>query len=144
VASNKKPKKKYNPNKLKTNTPVNIRYTDKEALRLKLPPLASLMEFKTGKGTSPGRKTLEYRLHVGKELCISHFQEPLIAELDKAIATVQAVKDKYEVGCTTQALSIEDCEFIGPLLVSIDSMQDLTTRRDQLEVYRKVAAYCKD
>lgn len=137
MANNKKPAKKYNPNKLKTNTPLTIRYTEQEALRLKLPPLVSLQEFKSGKAIPAGRKTLEFRLHVGKELCSKHFQQSLIPELDKAISIVQAAKDSLTI-------TAEDCELIGPLLVSIDEMQDLTTRRDQLEVYRKVAIYCKD
>ena len=138
MAGNKKPAKKYNSNKLKTNTPISIRYTEQEANKLKLPPLFSLMEFKTGKGVPAGRKTLEFRLHVGKELCLKHFQQSLVSDLDKAIAIVQGIK------VDEATIHLVDCEFIGLLLVAIDEMQDMTTRRDQLDVYRKVATYCKD
>lgn len=139
MAGNKKPRKKFKNTscKLKTNTPINIRYDLKGDQRLKLPPQISLEEFKRGEGHQGAWDTLFFRIQVGKQLSKHFTKESIVTDFDHGIWLLNKFKD-YFTKTGNWVTVPENIDDLRDILLEIDSMQDNTTRRDQLEAYNYV------
>ena len=152
MATNKKPRKKYSgtAKQYHSPTPVLFRYTEAEGDKLKLRPRMSLEQFKDGKGTEAAFGTLEFRVFVGVKL-FNHFQElsdgsaepvhqcesSVKPTLDAAVSALKVVvKHAGDTGVWT--MLEEDIVLFGDVLGIIDVMQDHTTRKEQLMVYKAV------
>lgn len=138
MPGNKRPKKKFKNTvcKLKTNSPINIRYDKAGDLRLKLPPQVSLEQFKNNEGTMAAWTTLYFRIHVGIKLA-DKFNDSILVYLNEAIDLLDSIKKNY-VEKNTWVFTGEDIDTVRAVLTVIDEMQDNTTRRDQLEAYNAV------
>ena len=139
MPGNKKPRKKFANTvcKLKTNSPVNIRYNKTGDLRLKLPPQISLQQFLTGKSNLAAWDTIYFRVQVGIYLS-SHFEtDSLGVNLQATVDLLVRIKKHYEEKNIWLMDSLEHAA-IKETLVVIDNMQDHTTRRQQLDAYNYV------
>ena len=139
MATSKKPRKKYNPHKLATATPVTIRYNNKDALKLQLAPQISLGEFKSGKGHAANWHTIWWRIHFGKQLAHLFDGGEHETYLDQALAIMDDVKDRAQEEPYFWTIEPSDANVVGQVLTLVDEMQESTTRRDQLTASLAVA-----
>lgn len=139
MPGNKRPKKKFKNTvcKLKTNSPINIRYDKAGDLRLKLPPQVSLEQFKNNEGTMAAWTTLYFRIHVGIKLADKFDTNSIMNHFNEAIDLLNNIKKNY-VESNTWVFTGDDIDTLRAVLTVIDEMQDNTTRRDQLEAYNAV------
>jgi hypothetical protein len=139
MPGNKRPKKKFKNTvcKLKTNSPINIRYDKAGDLRLKLPPQISLEQFKNNEGTLAAWTTLYFRIHVGLKLADKFSNESIPIVFNEAIEILNINKNNYAVNKVWNFTG-KDIDAIRSVLTTIDELQDNTTRRDQLEAYNSV------
>lgn len=137
MAGNKKPTKKINSSKIKTNTPLTIRHSKADDVDLKLPPQLALEQFKNHEAILNDWSTINFRLQVGKILSI-HFEETIInKDIDYALKKLQLIKNNF-IKLNKLEMDLATVDYFRNILNVIDDMQDKTTRKMIYEAFKTV------
>lgn len=140
MAGNKKPGRKPTGVriKLKTKTPVLIRYGDAIDKKFKTEPYIRLSEYKARNGTRDGWLSIAFRLMFGLEASQAHFNTEASVILSQANIVMVDVKERAERMGDKWGMSEEEIGLINSGLEVTDAMQDTTTKKEQLVIYAKI------
>jgi hypothetical protein len=122
---------------LLTNTPVTIRHSEKHARILKLQPYICLETFVTRNSKVYDWNTVCTRLNVGFNLSVNHDLEEAIPVLKDGLETVLKINERFRRTGTWRADDREIAVMRQGLTLT-DDIQDITTRREQLEAFKEV------
>jgi hypothetical protein len=142
MANNKKPRKKYTPRYVPA-VPVLFRFSEENALKLKLIPHQMLEKFRDGTAIEPDWHALASRLNLGNTLAYTHFEgQEAKTAMDEALLALRSVWDRH-TRLGKWGTSGEEFRQIGLGLTLTDEMEDNCTRleldRSMNHVYRNAA-----
>jgi hypothetical protein len=112
--------------------------TESEAGLLNIKPYLRLEEFIERNGSLQGWRDISFRLSVGLEFADIFFKEEEKEVLMLAVNAICDVKDRWSRTDNKWGISDEEIQYIRQGLEVTDGMQDLTTRKEQMQVYIKV------
>lgn len=134
MALAKRPRKKYNPNKIQCNTPVVFRYTKEEGDALKFRVYFHLHQFQIGEGKAGDFLAIQFRLFVGEKLTKYFDDEALLNNMKEALHILKDIKlERMVSGKWT--ITEEQEQSIRYSLSLVDDMMDNSTRREQLPIF---------
>jgi hypothetical protein len=142
MPKNAKPKKKYTPRYVPT-VPLHFRFTEENALKLKLMPHQFLEKFRDGTAVERDWHAIASRLNLGNTLAYTHFEgQDEKTAMDTALLALRSVWDRH-TRLGKWGTSGEEFGQIGLGLTLTDEMQDHCTRREldasMQHVYRNAA-----
>lgn len=141
MAGNKKNKRKSAGvcKTVKSKTPILFRYTESQATFLKNRPYLRLDQLYTGKGTEEAWADVYFRLNIGVQLAIKHFNS---GDADKvlldALNAHVEIRNRYFRMNKKWGIKEEEMNQIKEAFGLIDQIQDGTSRREQLVVYKYI------
>lgn len=132
MARNKKPRKAYKP-KLAAPLPMTWKIAPSLSANLKRVPRQELEKMLNGKADASSWHTLTQRVDWGLFLAVDHFNEPEARDaMNAALRALVSIKDRHarlaKWGCSGE--EYRDIEYA---LQTCDDMQDMTTRKEQVE-----------
>lgn len=139
MASTKKTRKPYNPNKWAAGaTPMTIRNNEETELAMIYIPHVELTKYEINQPTQESWHTIVARLNVGQILAFRHFKEPEVAALCReALDCMVAVNQRKEqIGL--DSMKKEEVSVVGFALSFVDRMQRETTRREFASALERV------
>jgi len=134
MANSKKPRKRYNPNKLQTYTPSTIRYSKDEGDTMKFRIYYHIQRIGSEEADAGDFLALQFRFRIGLGLVGLFNELEAKEEIEEGLRILDTVKlarestGSWQVGVKTQDQLRQVCALI-------DEIQDLTTRREQLPVF---------
>lgn len=136
MAKSKKPRKKYNPNKVSTETPVLIRYSKAEGEALKIRIFFHLNRLLNEEADSGDWIALRFRIRIGTLLTQYFNESSIVSSLNHALDTMDAIKVR-SMEINSWNITKEEDQILRNALVTIDEMLDQTTRKEQLPAFIK-------
>ena len=128
--------------KLKSRTPINIAIPKAFAENLKAIPRNSLLALATNKGTAKDWYNIAFRLTIGLEIAKEIYTSEASEAIKPLYETAISLMDRYIEEDLWYINKVEYEELlIG--LEATDQMQDETTRRLQLDIFKYADAHVK-
>lgn len=125
-------------------TSITQPLSPQEVELIKGPPRKALKAFKEGIADSNCWYVVTMRVQVGYELAKAHFSEQTQAQYAPVMLAVQWMRSRYHVsGNTVWSATPDELRDLEVALDAVDGMQDMTSRLQQLDAYRKALAYMK-
>lgn len=128
--------------KLKSHTPINIAVPKHLQEQIKRIPRLSLEAFKESRGTGTDWYNLMFRTKIGLDLALAFYTEEGSDALKEVHDVCLELHREYKK-INKWTITGYQYETLLSGLEAIDQIQDETTRRDQLEVFKSSDLYVK-
>lgn len=134
MAANKKPRKKYSPNKTVCNTPLVFRYSKEAGDGLKIRIYFHLHRFINNEADAGDYLALRFRLRVGLKLTKYFIEEDLKLLMEDALAVLEDIKLE-RIASGKWVITKPQEHTIRYALSFVDDMMDKSTRKEQLPIF---------
>lgn len=138
--------KKLSANRLrwKTQSPIVLGIPPAKKEQLKQLPFEACARLEQGIATSGDWRAVCFRLRVGLELALKHYQGEAVQGMHEALTALSLVRQRYhDSGNTLWRATAVELDLLRLGLEAVNTMQDQTLRRDQLPAFYAAEEFMK-